>query len=438
MFDGVRAGAADPAKLLRERARACRCRSAVRVRIVRSPHVQPPDSGDDATAWGVTTIVDTTLQTDALGVAHIAIPAPTDGLASTYGVAATSGSSTASANLVAPDARIALAVTPVRPSIRPTRRVRHTRLRRARRRAGRGAERARAHQSRTDGPRRDLTLGARRHGARHVPDVALGMNLVTAQADLDGARGRRFRGHGRPARADRRSGSGSERREDRGRARAAKPSERTGITANLAGAAGDALITMESVRGVTPAVVPTQTARRARRSPFPIRSARWRSASRSCATARSSTRRNRWSSTAPASAAMALTADRTTYAPASTATITIADGDDPTAHARRARERPSRHRRRVVRRYPGRARIGRHDDAEPRLARSAVAHVGRAGEVDGGRHLRLRPAAPNRGPDTIVAAATRVLTWRVDRSSGTTFTWRCRAIRAATCSRSSR
>ena len=61
----------------------------------------------------MTTIVDTTLSTDQFGVAHLAIPAPSDGLASTYGVAATSGQSTASANLVAPDSRLALSVVPL-------------------------------------------------------------------------------------------------------------------------------------------------------------------------------------------------------------------------------------------------------------------------------------------------------------------------------------
>ena len=99
-----------PLTLLAKRAGVPVPGSDIRVRIVRSPHVTPPDAGDEAAAWGVTTIVDATLHTDPLGVAHVAIPAPGDGLASTYGIVAASGSSTASANLVAPTARIALAV----------------------------------------------------------------------------------------------------------------------------------------------------------------------------------------------------------------------------------------------------------------------------------------------------------------------------------------
>ena len=98
---------------------------SIRVRIVRSPHVQPPDAADDTTAWGVTTIVDTTVQTDPLGVAHVAIPAPTDGFSSPNGVAAASGPSTASANLVAPIGRVALAVTPVQAAIDPSDPARH-------------------------------------------------------------------------------------------------------------------------------------------------------------------------------------------------------------------------------------------------------------------------------------------------------------------------
>ena len=89
----------------------------VRVRVVRSPHVIEPDSGgspDDAAPWGIAQVADVRLRTDDAGVARFVIPAPTDGLPSTYGLVATSGASTASARIVAAAARVALAVTPAR------------------------------------------------------------------------------------------------------------------------------------------------------------------------------------------------------------------------------------------------------------------------------------------------------------------------------------
>ena len=84
----------------------------VRVQIVRSPHVLPPGAAGDASAWATTQILDTRVVTDATGVAKVTIPAPSDALPSTYAVFASSGAATASARLVAPAGRTALAVAP--------------------------------------------------------------------------------------------------------------------------------------------------------------------------------------------------------------------------------------------------------------------------------------------------------------------------------------
>jgi hypothetical protein len=84
----------------------------VRVRVVRAPHVLAPGGADDGSAWGTAQIADVRVRTDDTGVARYTIPAPTDGLPSTYGIVATSGASTASSRVVAPSARVALAVTP--------------------------------------------------------------------------------------------------------------------------------------------------------------------------------------------------------------------------------------------------------------------------------------------------------------------------------------
>ncbi|HZW53300.1 MAG TPA: hypothetical protein VFF00_04650, partial [Candidatus Elarobacter sp.] len=86
----------------------------LRVRVVRSPHVLAPGGGDDGVAWGTATVADVRVRTDDVGIARYSIPAPTDGLPSTYGVVATSGASTASARIVAPGGRVALQVAPER------------------------------------------------------------------------------------------------------------------------------------------------------------------------------------------------------------------------------------------------------------------------------------------------------------------------------------
>jgi hypothetical protein len=84
----------------------------VRVRVVRVPHVLAPGATDDGTAWGTAEVADVRLSSDATGIARYTIPAPTDGLPSTYGIVATSGASTASARVAAPNARVALDVAP--------------------------------------------------------------------------------------------------------------------------------------------------------------------------------------------------------------------------------------------------------------------------------------------------------------------------------------
>jgi hypothetical protein len=89
----------------------------VRVRVVRTPHVLPPGTLDDANGWATTLIADRVVRTDAAGTASITLPAPGDDLASTYGITAESGSATAALRLVTPAARIALAVSPERSPI---------------------------------------------------------------------------------------------------------------------------------------------------------------------------------------------------------------------------------------------------------------------------------------------------------------------------------
>ncbi|HEY4439546.1 MAG TPA: hypothetical protein VGN14_03780, partial [Candidatus Elarobacter sp.] len=86
----------------------------LRVRIVRSPHVPAPGAPADASAWATAQVTDVSAVTDHNGLALVTIPAPTDGLPSTYGIEASSGAATATARIVTPTARIALAVAPER------------------------------------------------------------------------------------------------------------------------------------------------------------------------------------------------------------------------------------------------------------------------------------------------------------------------------------
>jgi hypothetical protein len=84
----------------------------VRVQVVRAPHIAPPSAGDDVPAWGTTEVYDRTVRTEADGRARISLPAPTDGLASTYGIKATAEGASAGARIAAPTAEIALSIRP--------------------------------------------------------------------------------------------------------------------------------------------------------------------------------------------------------------------------------------------------------------------------------------------------------------------------------------
>ena len=85
---------------------------AVRVQIVRTPHLVPPGAADDAVRWGTTIVYDRTLHTDAEGRALGSIPSASDGLDSTYGLRVTTHGATATARIVVPSAKVALALEP--------------------------------------------------------------------------------------------------------------------------------------------------------------------------------------------------------------------------------------------------------------------------------------------------------------------------------------
>ena len=249
-------------------------------------------------------------------------------------------------------------------------------------------------------------------------NLALGMNLVTAQTAGDGAQAvdvapvtvapRALSGDAAGGSADVKIALDRPRQQ---------PGESAVVSATLTGAVGDALITMESVRGVTPRrSSPCRTARRARRWSCRIRSARRRSASPSFVTARSSTRSLPLVVDGPGHQRLVtLTADRATYAPGATAKIAIADGDDR-ADATIA-----------VRVSDRRAEAGASfDDVAGVLASSGTttqnlasadppwhAWVAPAGSTAGDIFGFDRPAQAAAVDTSIAPAGARVLTWSV-------------------------
>jgi hypothetical protein len=397
-------------------------RASIRVRIVRSPHVLPPDAADDAAAWGVTTVLDATLQTDALGYAHVVIPAPTDGLASTYGVVASSGASTASANLIAPNARIALAVTPARVALDVSDPATIA-IRGFDALTGAPAAGLSVHVTATHGPnvqQDDVVLGADGSGDVTFGNLALGMNLVAAQADVDGRQAVDVAAVTVAPQAltgGATAGSGDVKISlDRPRQR---PGDRVGISATLAGATGDALITMESVHGVTSAVVPVQNGTASTSLVVPdaigapavgvafVRDGAIVDATQPLVDDGPGHDRQ-----------ISLTSDSATYAPGATAKIAIAGGSGQ-ANGTIA-----------VRVSDRRAEAGASFDDVPGVLASSGVTTQNLASADPPWHAWVAPAASTAGDifgfdrpqqpsaDTQIApAAARVLTWRIDRGA---------------------
>lgn len=90
--------------------RSSRGDAVVRVTVVRSPHAYVGND-PDVTPWGTTVWLDESVRTGGDGVATIAIPRPSDELASTYGVHVESGGATADTRIVVPTARAAVRLT---------------------------------------------------------------------------------------------------------------------------------------------------------------------------------------------------------------------------------------------------------------------------------------------------------------------------------------
>ena len=234
----------------------------VRVQIVRTPHVVPPGERDDAPRWGTTLVLDSTLTTGADGHAQVAIPPPTDGLASTYGVrAATDGNAaTATAQLALPTAPIALAVEPDAAAVALGQPI-GLELRGFTVADGAPASGVRVTVRLAHGvtsAAQPVTLDDAGHAHVVFHDASLGSNLLIA--DAAGADGRHALDAASvdvsPVGAIAKAGASDSVVSvalDRTRYR---PGERIGVSVAANGAAGDALVTLEGARTYQERLVP--------------------------------------------------------------------------------------------------------------------------------------------------------------------------------------
>lgn len=393
----------------------------LRVVVVRTPHVFAPGVAEDAKAWGTTTVADRTVATDDQGQAKLNIPAPGDGLASTYGVTVSSGASTATTRLIAPTARLALAIVPDRDALdvgEPA----AIDVRGFDPLDGSPAANAVVQVKITHGPTEQVqtvTLDANGDARATFRDVALGMNLVSAQTDADGRRALDVAAITVAPRAltntSAATGGDVAVTLDHPRYR---PGERVTPSATLAGAEGDALLTIESASGIVAAVVSTRAGAASTALVVPetigtivvgaafVRDGALVQTTRPIAV------------DGPGHQRFAtLTSDHPTYAPGATAKITIADGGDraPATLAIRVSDRLA-------------AGGASFDDVGGLLAASGTTTQNTAA-ADPPWHAYVAPARstagdifgsdrPTNAAGTavpIAVAAGRVLTWRIDR-----------------------
>jgi hypothetical protein len=398
----------------------------VRVVVVRSPHVLASDADGAAPAWGITPVVDATVQTDALGVAHVTIPAPSDGLASTYGVTAKSGPSTASTTLVAPNAKVALSVQPVDTSIDVSDPA-VIRISGFDALDGTPAAGLAVHVQIAHGPtaqEQTVTLDANGSARVTFRDVALGMNLVSADALVNGRKAFDVAAItvGSQALSTAALTNASDVHITLDRARS-HPGDRVNVTALLDGAQGDAILTMESVRGSSTAVVPTRNGTATALLTVPetigattvgvafVRDGALVSASVPLIVDGPGHQRS-----------LVLSADKPAYAAGSVAHIAIADGDD---------RNPATLAIRVSDRRVGSG--GSFDDVPGVLATNGTTTQNLA-SIDPPWHTWVAPAKSTAGDifgfdrprdaspvRTPTASAARVLSWTIDRADQSSF-----------------
>ncbi len=235
----------------------------VHVRVIRSPHVYVGYS-PLTTPWGTTVWLDEDVSTGRDGRTEVMIPHPTDGLGSTYGVRAESGGATAGTRIIVPTApvtvRLHLDRTTQSLGIPVTFDVYANNVR-----DGRPASGARVDVTLTHGAfeqHQTLVLDDAGHARGSFSSADFGTSLIIArlfdarseaedagqvqvvpQASLDGAQG---------------NSTGVRLSLDRDRYR---PGEAVHVEAVVPGSQGEALLTLESERGIQADVVPVRDGR---------------------------------------------------------------------------------------------------------------------------------------------------------------------------------
>jgi len=399
----------------------------VRVRIVRTPHILAPGTPDDASLWATTPVFDRTLRTDDLGMIRTSIPAPTDGLASTYGVSASSGASTATTRIATPTAKVALSVVPQRTQIdigeTAVVDVRGFDALDGMAAAGTSVRVAIAH-----GPivrEQSVKLDAEGHARVSFRAPVPGTNLATADATIDGKRA--FDAAAVIVVPTALSGGGSGKSADvrialdRARYRVG---DRVNVDASLSGASGDAFVTLEGAR---PFVLQTTGVRDGKVSatlsvPETIGDAYVGVAFVKDGALYYAT--ERIGIDGPGHARLtAISADKLVYAPGTSAKVTIADGGlvgGATLAVRLLDGRP--------------ARGATFEDAPEVLAAAATTSQNLASD-DPAWHAWVAPARSTAGDifgfdrprpselvdTTLVSAAPRALVWRIERTDASNF-----------------
>ena len=407
-----------------KRAGALEAGRDVRVRVVRTPHVIAPDTPDGAPQWATTAILDRTVKTDAAGSAAVTIPAPADGLASTYGISAESGADEATTRLVTPTAKIALAVSPERTPLNVGEAA-IVDVRAFDALDGAPAPGSAVQLQLIHGPnvaQTKVTLDAGGRGRATFRDVIPGTSLITATAEFEGQRAFDASAVAVEPSALAAGGAGSsgEISIDFSPERSAVNS-RVGVSASLAGAAGDAFVSLDGARSFSAQTVPVRAGRAAAGLTIPatagdlaagvafVRDGAMYYATRDVEVDGPGHPR-----------ATALHADKPAYAPGETAKISIGDGGahDPATIAVRLGDG-----------IP--ARSADFIDAPNSLAASGTttqdpasddpawhAWVAPARSTAGDIFGFDRPRAADKTVASLAVAAPRSIVWRVDQSAG--------------------
>lgn len=223
----------------------------VRVRVVRSPHIFVGYT-PDTIPWATSKWIDRTVRTDASGRATVMIPAPTDGLSSTYGVRVESSGATAVTRILVPTSRVAVRLqldrteqtlgTPITFDVYANEIG-----------SGKPAGGLQVHATLSHGPStqaQTLTLDRNGHARGTFNAPVLGMNLVMASVSGDGGNATDA---GQvdvvPQAGGDAASSGSSDAHISLDKNVYRAGDEARVNASLAGSTGDALITLESALG---------------------------------------------------------------------------------------------------------------------------------------------------------------------------------------------